>query len=55
MLHLYSGAKVCGMRLKSPGLHVDFDGDGVVDRVEAHGWNAPTSACRDVGPPSPRD
>lgn len=46
VLHLYSGAKVCGMRLKSPGLHVDFDGDGVVDRVEAHGWNAP-----DVGMP----
>ena len=46
VLHLYSGAKVCGMRLKSPSLHVDFDGDGVVDRVEAHGWNAP-----DVGLP----
>ena len=39
VLHLYSGVKVCEMKLKSPGLHVDLDGDGVVDHVEAHGRN----------------
>jgi len=36
VLHLYSGARVCGMTLQSPGLHVDLDGDGVIDHVEAH-------------------
>jgi len=40
VLHLYSGVKVCEMKLKSSGLHVDLDGDGVVDHVEAHGRNS---------------
>ena len=38
VLHLFSGAKVCDMALVAGALHVDLDGDGVVDRVEAHDW-----------------
>jgi len=40
VLHLYSGRRICAMDLASPGLHVDLDGDGVVDHVEAHGWHS---------------
>ena len=39
-LHLYSGAILCSLELKSPGLHADVDGDGVMDHVEAHGRNS---------------
>ena len=37
ILHLHSGDVICSLYLKSPGLHVDIDGDGVMDHVEAHG------------------
>ena len=33
--HLYSGARVCRLRLPSPGLSADVDGDGVLDYVVA--------------------
>ena len=37
VLHLYSGARVCSVRLPSPGVTVDLDGDGVLDYVVAVG------------------
>jgi len=40
VLHLYSGKQICAIDLPNPGLHVDLDGDGVIDHVEAHGWKS---------------
>jgi len=37
VLHLFSGRTLCKMLLPPPGLHVDVNGDGVVDHIEAHG------------------
>ena len=39
VLHLYTGRTMCKMLLPPPGLHADVNGDGVLDHVEAHGWN----------------
>ena len=69
VLHLHSGARVCSVRLPSPGVTVDLDGDGVLDYVvavggaSAHdggavsGHHAPARACTGVAlagvPPPP--
>lgn len=37
LLHLYSGRPLCRLTLRAGEVHVDMDGDGVVDHVEAVG------------------
>lgn len=36
-IHLYSGRPICMLHLPSPGLHLDLDGDGVLDHVQVFG------------------
>ena len=36
-VELGSGRTVCKLHLASPGLHVDLDGDGVLDHIQASG------------------
>jgi hypothetical protein len=37
LLHLYSGRPLCRLTLKAGEVHVDMNGDGVIDHVEAVG------------------
>lgn len=37
ILHLYSGRPLCRLTLQAGQVHVDMDGDGVIDHVEAVG------------------
>jgi len=37
ILHLYSGRPLCRLTLKAGEVHVDMDGDGVIDHVEVVG------------------
>jgi hypothetical protein len=34
-VHLYTGRTICKLHLPSPGLHVDMNGDGVLDHLQA--------------------
>ena len=34
---LHSGRTICKLHLTSPGLHVDLNGDGVLDHLQASG------------------
>ena len=36
-VELGSGRTVCKLHLANPGLHVDLDGDGVLDHIQASG------------------
>lgn len=36
-VELGSGRTVCKLHLASPGLHVDLDGDGMLDHIQASG------------------
>eukprot|EP00963_Diacronema_lutheri_P010041 scaffold950_cov360-Pavlova_lutheri.AAC.8 len=37
-IHLYSGRPICMLHLPSPGLHLDLDGDGVLDHVQVYDY-----------------
>lgn len=34
---LHTGRTICKLHLASPGLHVDLNGDGVLDHIQAAG------------------
>lgn len=36
-VHIYTGRTLCKLHLPSPGLHVDLNGDGIVDHLQAYG------------------
>lgn len=46
-IHLYSGRPICMLHLPSPGLHLDLDGDGVLDHVQVYDYRG--SAANAVG------
>lgn len=37
VIHLYTGRTLCKLHLASGGLHVDLNGDGVLDHIKAEG------------------
>ena len=51
ILHLYSGRPLCRLTLKAGEVHVDMDGDGVIDHVEAiGGLHQAAARARSGGP-----
>lgn len=51
ILHLYSGRPLCRLTLKAGEVHVDMDGDGVIDHVEAiGGLHQQAARARSGGP-----
>lgn len=36
-IHLYTGRSICKLHLPNPGLHGDFNGDGVLDHIQVFG------------------
>eukprot|EP01023_Acetabularia_acetabulum_P000905 TRINITY_DN10343_c0_g1_i1.p1 TRINITY_DN10343_c0_g1~~TRINITY_DN10343_c0_g1_i1.p1 ORF type:complete len:424 (-),score=63.98 TRINITY_DN10343_c0_g1_i1:296-1567(-) len=39
-IHLYTGRVICGLQLRSGGIHVDLNGDGVVDHIYGESCSA---------------
>lgn len=40
---VHTGRTICKLHLASPGLHVDLNGDGVLDHLQATGLQSPTA------------